>query len=330
MIVSKLSIPKEAHIEKKSDDTNTAEVVVEPLERGWGYTLGNSFRRILLAYVPGAAVSSVRIEGAPHEFSTIQGVKEDVSEIILNVKQLSVRLLSQEEAMLHLEASGEGDIKASDIEPNSDVEIVNKDLHIATINSDSSFKMEMRVSHGRGYVPAEKNKKEDDPEGIIAIDSIFSPITKVNYIVENTRVGQRTDLDRLLLQIKTDGTIEVEEAMKQSAEMLNGHLRMFLGQGQESEQPETMAGTEKDEELKKVLETSVDDLELPSRAHNCLKAANIHSLGDLVRNSESEMLKYKNFGRKSLNEIKEILDNYGIHFGMNVDEIVGTTSKDNG
>jgi DNA-directed RNA polymerase subunit alpha len=225
--------------------------------------------------------------------------------------------------MLHLEASGEGEVKASDIEETNKVEIVNPDLHIATINSDANFKMSMRVTAGRGYVPAERNKIEDDPEGTIAIDSVFSPIKRVNYEVENTRVGQRTDLDRLILRVETDGSMTVKEAIQKAAAMLYTHIQVFLGEEKQADVQMVSHSDEDTSKLREILEKGVDELELPSRAHNCLKSANIHTLGDLVRNTESEMLKYKNFGKKSLDELKEILQGYGIDFGMDVDAIIG-------
>jgi DNA-directed RNA polymerase subunit alpha len=296
---------------------------VEPLERGWGHTIGNSIRRILLSSLQGAAVISVRIEGITHEYTTIEGVSEDVTDIILNIKQLRLKLLSSEDAVLKLDVSGEGEVKASDIEKNPDVQILNPDLHIATINSSAKLKIELRVSDGRGYVPAEMNRREDDPIGTIAVDALFSPVTRVNYIVENTRVGQRTDLDKTIFDIWTDGSLSVEDAIGYAAKLLHDHLEIFINFEGEFEPVQEIIRDEKTEKLRQLLKMRVDELELSVRSNNCLRAANIHTLADLVRNQESDMLKYKNFGRKSLVELNQVLANLGLTFGMDVDKIMG-------
>lgn len=316
-------MPKGIQLENPENIPNHARVIVEPLERGWGHTIGNSLRRIMLSSLQGAAVVSVRIEGASHEYSTLEGVVEDVTDIILNIKQLRLKLLSDEDATLRLEVSGEGEVKASDIEKNPDVEILNPDLHIATINSDAKLKVEMRVSDGRGYVPAEMNKREDDPVGTIPIDALFSPVTKANYVVENTRVGQRTDLDKILFDIWTDGSLTVEDAIGYGAKLLYDHLEKFINIEGEFEPVEETVRDEKTEKLRQLLKMRVDELELSVRSNNCLRAANIHTLADLVRNQESDMLKYKNFGRKSLIELNQVLGNLGLSFGMDVDKIMG-------
>ncbi|MFP4163546.1 MAG: DNA-directed RNA polymerase subunit alpha [Chitinispirillaceae bacterium] len=318
-----LLMPKGIQLENPENIPNHARVIVEPLERGWGHTIGNSLRRIMLSSLQGAAVVSVRIEGASHEYSTLEGVVEDVTDIILNIKQLRLKLLSDEDATLRLEVSGEGEVKASDIEKNPDVEILNPDLHIATINSDAKLKVEMRVSDGRGYVPAEMNKREDDPVGTIPIDALFSPVTKANYVVENTRVGQRTDLDKILFDIWTDGSLTVEDAIGYGAKLLYDHLEKFINIEGEFEPVEETVRDEKTEKLRQLLKMRVDELELSVRSNNCLRAANIHTLADLVRNQESDMLKYKNFGRKSLIELNQVLGNLGLSFGMDVDKIMG-------
>ncbi len=318
-----LLMPKGIQLENPENIPNYARVIVEPLERGWGHTIGNSLRRIMLSSLQGAAVVSVRIEGAPHEYSMLEGVVEDVTDIILNIKQLRLKLVSDEDTTLRLEVSGEGEVKASDIEKNPDVEILNPDLHIATINSDAKLKIEMRVSDGRGYVPAEMNKREDDPVGTIPIDALFSPITKVNYVVENTRVGQRTDLDKIICDIWTDGSLTVEDAIGYAAKLLYDHLETFINIEGDFEPVEETIRDEKTEKLRQLLKMRVDELELSVRSNNCLRAANIHTLADLVRNQESDMLKYKNFGRKSLIELNQVLSNLGLSFGMDVDRIMG-------
>jgi DNA-directed RNA polymerase subunit alpha len=318
-----LLMPKEIRVENPNRIANYSRVIVEPLERGWGHTLGNALRRVLHSSLQGAAVISVKIQGADHEYSTIDGVLEDITDIVLNIKQLRVKLLSDEDAVLRLDVSGEGEVKASDIEKNPDVEILNPELHIATINSDAKLKIEMRVSDGRGYVAAEQNKREDDPVGTIPIDAIFSPVIKVNYSVENTRVGQRTDLDKLIMDVWTDGSLPVEDAVGYAAKLLYDHLAVFINFEGELEPLEEKVLDEKTEKLRQLLKMRVDELELSVRSNNCLRAANIHTLADLVRNQESDMLKYKNFGRKSLIELNQVLANLGLSFGMNVDKVIG-------
>jgi len=316
-------MPKGIQIENPENIPNYGKVTVEPLERGWGHTIGNSIRRILMSSLQGAAVTSIRIDNAVHEYSTIDGVTEDVSDIILNIKQLRLKLLADHDATLRLEVSGDGEVKASDIEKNPDVLILNPDLHIATINADAKLKIEMKVSDGRGYVSAENNRREDDPIGTIPIDALFSPVVKVNYIVENTRVGQRTDLDKVIFDIWTDGSLNVEDAVGYASKLLYDHLEVFINFEGEFEPVQETIRDEKTEKLRQLLKMRVDELELSVRSNNCLRAANIHTLADLVRNQESDMLKYKNFGRKSLIELNQVLANLGLTFGMDVDKIVG-------
>jgi DNA-directed RNA polymerase subunit alpha len=318
-----LMMPKGIQIENPDNVPNYGRVAIEPLERGWGHTVGNSMRRILLSSLQGAAVVSVRIDGVQHEYSTIDGVVEDVTDIILNIKQIRLKLLADEETTLRLDVSGEGEVKASDIEKNPDVEILTPDLHIATINGDAKLKIEMRVTDGRGYVSAEQNRREDDPVGTIPVDALFSPVTKVNYVVENTRVGQRTDLDKIIMDVWTDGSISVEDAMGFAGKLLYDHLEVFINFEGELEPVEVVVRDEKMEKLRQLLKMRVDELELSVRSANCLRAANIHSLADLVRNQEADMLKYKNFGRKSLIELNQVLGNLGLQFGMDVEGIVG-------
>jgi len=316
-------MPKGIKLDNHDGIPNYSRVTIEPLERGWGDTVGNSLRRILLSSLQGGAVVSVRIDGASHEYTTLEGVTEDVTDIILNIKQLRLKLLADEDVTLKLEVTGKGDVKASDIEKNPGVEILNPDLHIATINADAKLKIEMRVSDGRGYVPAEQNKREDDPVGTIAIDSIFSPVTKVNYVVQNTRVGQRTDFDRIILDIWTDGSISVEDAVGYAAKLLYDHLEVLINIEGEFLPVEEKVRDEKAEKLKQLLRMKVDELELSVRSNNCLRAANIVYLADLVKNQEADMLKYKNFGRKSLVELNAVLTNMGLTFGMDVEKILG-------
>ena len=322
-----LLMPKSIKIENPDDVPNYGRIVIEPLERGWGYTIGNCLRRILLSSMQGAAVVSFKCDGVQHEYSTIKGVVEDVTDIILNIKQLRLKLLSDEDAVLRLDASGEGALKASDFEKNPDIEILTPDLHIATINQHAKLKMELRVTDGRGYVSAEQNKRDDDPIGTIPIDALFSPILKCNFVVENTRVGQRTDLDKIIMDLTTNGSITVEDSLAYAAKLLQDHLEVFVNFEGELEPVEESIKDEKIDKLRMLLKMRVDELELSVRSANCLRAGNIHTLADLVRNQEADMLKYKNFGRKSLIELNQILTNLGLVFGMEVDKIMGTEPK---
>lgn len=318
-----LLMPRGIEVVEEDKSRNYGKIVVEPLERGWGHTLGNALRRVLLSSLQGAAVISVRIDNVLHEFSTIEGVSEDVTDVILNIKQLRLKLLADEDVTLRLDVSGEGEVKASDIEENPDVRILNPDLHIATIDANARLKMEMRVSDGRGYVPAEQNRREDDPVGSVPIDALFSPVSRVNYSVENTRVGQRTDLDKLIMEVVTDGSLDVEDAVAYGAKLLYDHLNLFINFEGELEPVKEKVTDERLSKLQQLLKMRVDELELSVRSANCLRAANIHTLADLVRNQESAMLKYKNFGRKSLVELHRVLNNLGLSFGMDVDSIIG-------
>lgn len=322
-----LMMPKGIQIENPDNIPNYGRVVVEPLERGWGHTIGNSLRRILLSSLQGAAVTSIKIDGVMHEYSTIEGVVEDVSDIILNIKQLKIKLVADNDTTLRLEVSGEGEVKAADIEKNPDVIILNPEQHIATINSTAKLRIEMHVSDGRGYVSAESNRNDELPVGAVPIDSLFSPVTKVNFTVENTRVGQRTDLDKIIFDIWTDGSLSVEDSVGYASKLLYDHLDVFINIEGEFEPVQEMVHDEKTERLRQLLKMRVDELELSVRSNNCLRAANIHSLADLVRNQESDMLKYKNFGRKSLIELNQVLTNLGLTFGMDVDRIVGANAE---
>lgn len=322
-----LLMPKGMTVENPDEIPNYGRVIVEPLERGWGHTLGNGLRRALLSSLQGAAVTSVKIEGALHEYSTITGVSEDVTDIILNVKKLRLKLISDEPAKLVLNLKGKGVVTAGDIEDNPDVEVMNPELPIATINEDADSSIEMVVSDGKGYVPAEKNKGEDQEIGVIPIDSIFSPVMKVNYKVENTRVGQRAELDKLILDIWTDGSLTPEEGVGYAAKIFYDHLDKLINVDAKFESLEEEVVDEKTEKLRSLLLMRIDDLELSVRSNNCLRAANIQTLADLVRNQESDMLKYKNFGRKSLIELNQVLADKGLTFGMDVDDIMGSSEE---
>jgi DNA-directed RNA polymerase subunit alpha len=294
----------------------------EPLERGYGITIGNSLRRILLSSIEGAAIVSVRIEGVQHEFSSIPGVLEDVTDIILNLKGVRLRLLGDQPRIVRIDKAGEGEVTAGDIQGDTHVIILNPEWHIATLNKDGHLKMEMKVKRGRGYVPAERNREEDDPIGTIPIDAIFSPIRKVAYNVTNARVGQITDYDRLTMEIYTDGSISPQEAISTAAKILRDQLSIFIPEEEREEEvlpPEKAEPAALPDEINEYLYRTVDELELSVRSANCLKNANIRLIGELVQRTEAEMLKTKNFGRKSLNEIKEILAEMGLSLGMKLE-----------
>ena len=298
-----------------NEEGTYGKFVVEPLERGYGTTLGNSLRRIMLSSLPGAAISSIKIDGVLHEFSTIAGVKEDVSEIALNLKNLSLRCLSEgdEPHTAYIEFEGEGVIHASDIKVDQDIEIINPDLVIATISggADSRLNMEITITKGRGYVGADKNKTEDQPIGVIPIDSLYTPVQRVNFQVENTRVGQITDYDKLPMEVWTNGTLKPDEAISFAAKILNDHLALFIDLSDNAKNTEIMV--EKGEDTKeRVLEMTIEELDLSVRSYNCLKRANINNVDDLTNKTEEEMMKVRNLGRKSLDEVLGKLQELGL------------------
>lgn len=295
-----------------SEDEKYGKFVVDPLERGYGITLGNSLRRILLSSLPGVAVTSVKIENINHEFSTIPGVTEDVTEIILNIKSLAVKLHSDGPKTVYINHEGAGEICARDIKCDSDVEIINDDLHIATLNEDAKLFMELTLDKGRGYVSADRNKQLLQPIiGLIPVDSIYTPVEKVNYTVENTRVGQITDYDKLILEIWTDGTINPPDAVSLGAKIMNEHLNLFIDLSDSAKNTEIMVEKEQNK-IVKVLETTIEDLDLSVRSYNCLKRAGINTVQDLTARSENDMMKVRNLGRKSLEEVIAKLDSMGL------------------
>ena len=293
-----------------SEDNRYGKFVCEPLERGYGTTLGNSLRRILLSSLPGAAITSIRIDGVLHEFSTIPGVRDDVTNIILNLKSLCFKLLSDEPKTIRIDVDGEREVTAADIALDADVEILNPDLHIATLNKEGALHMEMTVERGRGYVSADKNKRPDHVIGVIPIDSIFSPVSRVNYTVSDTRVGNVTDYDKLVLEVFTDGSLRPEEAVSKAASILISHLKLFQNMAglTEEEEVEESGFTEVEEnDTAKVMEMTIEDLDLSVRSYNCLKRAYINTVADLTAKTEEEMMKVRNLGRKSLEEVKKKL-----------------------
>lgn len=285
--------------------------VVEPLERGYGTTLGNSMRRVLLSSLPGAATRSVQIDGVLHEFSTIEGVVEDTTEVILNLKKLSLKIHSDDEKTLEIDVDGEGVVTAADIRHDSDVEILNPDLHIATLAEGARLHMKISAGRGRGYVPAEGNKRDDHPIGVIAIDSIYTPVDRVNYQVTNTRVGQVTNYDKLTLEVWTNGSIRPEEAVSLGAKVLSEHLNLFVTLTDEAQEAEIMVEKEEDKK-EKVLEMTIEELDLSVRSYNCLKRAGINTVQELTHKSEEDMMKVRNLGRKSLEEVQEKLAELGL------------------
>lgn len=293
------------------ENNNYGKFVVEPLERGYGLTLGNALRRILLSSLPGTAVTSIKIDSVMHEFSTVPGVIEDVTELILNIKGINFKSYSQGPKTLYLEANGEGEVLAGDIKTDSDIEILNPEHHIAALNGDSRFFMEIYVDNGRGYVAAERNKSEDQPIGIIPMDSIFTPVLKVNYNVENTRVGKITDFDKLTFDVWTNGSISPGDAISLAAKIMSEHLSLFINLSDDAKNAEIMV--EKEETKKeKVLEMTIEELDFSVRSYNCLKRAGINTVEDLINKSEDEMMKVRNLGRKSLEEVIKKLHDMGL------------------
>ena len=308
-MVENMEKPK-IEIVEVSEDNRYGKFVCEPLERGYGTTIGNSLRRILLSSLPGAAITSIRIDGVLHEFSTIPGVRDDVTNIVLNLKQLRLKMFTDEPKVIRIDIEGEKEVTAADITADADIEILNPELHIATLNEDAKLHMEMTVERGKGYVPAEKNKKPDHVIGIIPIDSIFSPVTRVNYTVSDTRVGNVTDYDKLTIEIWTDGSIRPEEAVSRSANILIQHFKLFqnmAGLEDEDEIQDLTFAEEEENDTAKVMEMTIEELDLSVRSYNCLKRANINTVADLTEKTEDDMMKVRNLGRKSLEEVKKKL-----------------------
>lgn len=299
------------------EETNNgcfARFIVEPLDRGFGITLGNCLRRVLLSALPGAAAIGIKINGVQHEFSSLKGVMEDVVDIVLNIKNLAVKTTDTSldfKTVLRINKYGAGEVTAADFEPNDQVEILNPDLHIATLDDGAKFEMEVYVGRGRGYVPADQNKNEDAPIGYIAVDSIFTPIKKVNYFVNNTRVGQSINYDKLTIEVETNGTLTAREVISLSAKLVNDHIGLFVELVDSMAQMETLVSREEDKQTK-VLEMTIEDMDLSVRSYNCLKRAGICTVEDLTKKSESDLAKVKNLGKRSLEEVAEKLQSYGL------------------
>ncbi|MDB6029314.1 MAG: rpoA [Verrucomicrobiales bacterium] len=328
--LGRFEMPKRLTKEDSTATDTYAKFIADPFETGYGHTIGNSLRRVLLSSLEGAAITSIKIDGAQHEFATVDGVVEDVTDIVLNLKKIKFKAHSRETQTLYLMANKEGDVTAADIQVNQNIELVNPDQHICTLDKKKKFEMELEVKVGRGFLPGDENKKPDQAIGVIAIDSIFSPVTRVKYAVEAARVGQRTDYDRLILEVWTDGRISPDDALTQASAILQHHLDVFVGYDKNAVQFEEAVEKQDDEKskLRKLLNMSVNEIELSVRAANCLNNANITTVGQLAMKTEQEMLKYRNFGKKSLNEIKEKLSALGLTLGMNIDASLLEGPKD--
>src|SRR5258708_29984648 len=328
--LGKFELPNKLTKVEEGSTATYAKFIAEPFEAGYGHTIGNSLRRILLSSIEGSAISSIKIDGVNHEFQSIDGVVEDVTDIVLNLKKILFVSLKREAVKLILKASKEGAITAGDIQLAPEVTIVNPDQVICTLDRNRPFEAEIEIKTGRGYYPGDLNKKEDQAIGVIPVDSLFSPVRLVKYAVENTRVGQITDYDKLILEIWTDGRITPDDALKQSASIFKHHLDVFDRVSEEHYEFESQqsAVSEEENKLRKLLNMSVNEIELSVRAANCLNNANITTVGELAMKSEQEMLKYRNFGKKSLNEIKEKLEALGLSLGMKFDERLLDTKKE--
>ncbi|HCA43428.1 MAG TPA: DNA-directed RNA polymerase subunit alpha [Bacteroidetes bacterium] len=327
MKINHLQLPESVTKEESTFTDTYGKFIVQPLERGYGITLGNSLRRVLVSSLTGTAIIAIKINDATHEFTTLKGVVEDLSEIILNLKEVRFKDITGKGSKIELNIKGAREFTAKDIQDaTADFEILNPDKYIATLNKDANLHIELRLAQGIGYIPAEENKKVELPINFITMDSIFSPVKRVNYLIENTRVGQKTDYEKLILEIHTDGSINPEEALTQASRILRDHISLFTGLKPEVvEKPVEDSADEHDEEferIRKILIMPVDELDLSVRSQNCLRSANIRTIGDLVRKDEQEMLHYRNFGRKSLAELGELIENFNLTFGMDVDKYI--------
>ncbi|MDI6802262.1 MAG: DNA-directed RNA polymerase subunit alpha [Bacteroidota bacterium] len=319
---SNLHMPEKLEVDAPSFTNTYGKFILQPLEKGYGVTLGNTMRRVLLSSLTGAAFNAIQIKGVLHEFSTIEGIKEDVSELILNLKSVRLKLLDNNATKISLYFEGPKQITAADIQKaNDDIEILNLNQQIATLDKGAELDIDLYVGHGRGFVPAEEYVPDDQIMGVIPVDAIYSPIVNVRFTIEPTRVGQQTDFEKLILEVQTDGSIAPDDAMTQAAKILREHIQLFINY--EGESGIESNGTQSEAEIariREILKTPVDDLELSVRSHNVLLSGDIHTLGDLVRCDIPELLKFRNFGRKSLSELTEIIEEYGLTFGMDVDK----------
>ena len=320
-------MPRSVQIDEATLSDSYSKFTVQPLERGFGTTMGNALRRVLLSSIEGAAIKAVKIEGVQHEFSTLEGVVEDVTEIILNLKEVNIRLLEGDEKVIHLKKEGQGKLKASDLQVDAQIEVMNPDQHIAGLDRDGVLDMEITIGVGRGYVLSDSNKTAEQPMGTIVLDAAFTPVRKIHYQVDNARVGQQTDYDMLTLEIWTNGVVRPDDSVAQAAKILKDHLELFINFDEEPEEEIDEVVDEATQRIAQLLEMQVDELELSVRSANCLKAADIVTLRDLVMRPESEMLKFRNFGRKSLNELNAILENLDLSFGMEIGKFQDVAPK---
>ena len=318
MMQKNFKMPRSVQIDDDTLSDSYGKFTVQPLERGFGTTMGNTLRRVLLSSIEGAAVKAVKIEGVQHEFSTLEGIVEDVTEIILNLKEVNIKLLEADEKVIHVMKVGAGELKASDLQVDAQIEVKNPDQHIAKLDKDGVLDMEITIGVGRGYVLSESNKTADQPMGTIVLDAAFTPVRKIHYEVDNARVGQQTDYDKLTLEIWTNGVVRPDDSVAQAAKILKDHLELFINFDEEPEPVQQTVVDEATQRIVQLLKMQVDELELSVRSANCLKAADIITLRDLVMRPESEMLKFRNFGRKSLNELNAILEGLGLSFGMEI------------
>ena len=330
MKINHLHLPEKV-VREESTYTNTyGRFIMQPLEKGYGVTIGNALRRVLISSLPGTAIVALKVNDIQHEFTTVKGVVEDLSEVILNLKEVRFKDLTGKSSKIEFKISGPAELKAKHIqEATADFEILNPDLHIATLNKEGKMDVELRIGSGIGYVPSEENKKHELPLGFIAIDSLFSPILNVNFVIENTRVAQRTDYEKLVLDIETNGAMEPETALIMASRILKDHMQLFLNLSPETEikEVEEEVKDEEFEKIRNILLTPVDELDLSVRSQNCLRSANIKNIADLVGKQESEMLHYRNFGRKSLAELGDLIKSYGLTFGMDVEKYIGEEKK---
>ena len=330
MKINHLHLPEKV-VREESTYTNTyGRFIMQPLEKGYGVTIGNALRRVLISSLPGTAIVALKVNDIQHEFTTVKGVVEDLSEVILNLKEERFKDLTGKSSKIEFKISGPAELKAKHIqEATADFEILNPDLHIATLNKEGKMDVELRIGSGIGYVPSEENKKHELPLGFIAIDSLFSPILNVNFVIENTRVAQRTDYEKLVLDIETNGAMEPETALIMASRILKDHIKLFLNLSPETEikEVEEEVKDEEFEKIRNILLTPVDELDLSVRSQNCLRSANIKNIADLVGKQESEMLHYRNFGRKSLAELGDLIESYGLTFGMDVEKYIGEEKK---
>lgn len=320
-------MPRSVAIDEETLSDSYGQFSVQPLERGFGTTIGNALRRVLLSSIEGAAVKAVKIEGVQHEFAVLDGVVEDCTEVILNLKEVNIRLLEGEEKQIHVKKEGSGRVSAKDLRVDAQVEVMNPDQHIASLDKDGVLDMELTIGKGRGYVLADTNKSPDHPMGTIALDSAFSPVRKVHYEVDNARVGQQTDYDKLTLEVWTNGVVRPDDAVAHAASVLKEHLELFIHFDEDLEPEEEEVVDEETHRIAQLLKMAVEELELSVRSANCLKAADIVTLEDLVGRTEPEMLKFRNFGRKSLNELNAILENLGLQFGMDCSRYKDVATK---